>query len=155
MHTLYNANSHIPVFIHITAASIHDVNAMDRLHYEHGAFYVFDRGYLDYSRLYRLHNAGAYFVIRAKANLKFQRMYSNKADKENGILCDQIGKLTGYYTAKDYPKKIRRVKFYDRESERIFVFLTNNMEVTALEVALLYKHRWAVELFFYDRYIVM
>jgi len=148
MHTLYDANSHIPAFIHITAAILHDVNAMDQLHYEPEAFYVFDRGYMDYSRLYRLHNAGAYFVIRAKSNLKFQRMYSRKSDKENGVLCDQTGKLTSYYTVRDYPEKIRRVKFHDGESARTFVFLTNNMEIPASEIAMLYKHRWAIELFF-------
>lgn len=148
MHTLYDANSHIPVFMHITAATVHDVNAMDQLSYEQGSFYVFDRGYLDYGRLCRLNNAGAYFVIRAKSNLKFGRMYSKKADKENGVLCDQIGKLTGYHTSRDYPQKIRRVKFYDSESKRTFVFLTNNMDVTASEIALLYRHRWAIELFF-------
>jgi len=98
--------------------------------------------------LYRLHNAGAYFVIRAKSNHKFRRMYSWKSDKENGVLCDQIGKLTGYYTSRDYPGKIRKVKFHDDESGRSFIFLTNNMEIAAIDIARLYKHRWAIELFF-------
>lgn len=148
MHTLYDANSRIPAFIHITEAIVHDVNAMDLLNYEPDAFYVFDRGYLDYARLYRLHSCGAYFVIRAKSNLKFQRMYSRKADRENGVICDQTGKLTGYRAARDYPAKIRRVKFHDRESGRTFVFLSNSMELEAAEIAMLYKHRWAIELFF-------
>ncbi|WP_367916482.1 IS4 family transposase [Leadbetterella sp. DM7] len=148
MHTLYDANSRIPAFMHITAATLHDVNAMDQLRYESDAFYIFDRAYLDYTGLYRLHNTGAYFVIRAKSNYKFRRMYSWKSDKENGVLCDQIGKLTGYYTSRDYPGKIRKVKFHDDESGRSFIFLTNNMEIAAIDIARLYKHRWATELFF-------
>ena len=148
IHTLYDAHCRIPAFLHITEAIVHDMNAMDLLSYEAGAFYVFDRGYLDYTRLNRLHNTGAYFVIRAKSNLRFQRMYSRKADRENGVICDQIGKLTGYRTARDYPDKIRRVKFHDKESGRTFVFLSNNMEIEAAEIAMLYKHRWAIELFF-------
>ena len=148
MHTLFDATSRIPAFMHITAATLHDVNAMDQLRYESDAFYIFDPAYLDYTRLYTLHNAGAYFVIRAKSNHKFRRMYSWKSDKENGVLCDQIGKLTGYYTSRDYPGKIRKVKFHDDESGRSFIFLTNNMEIAAIDIARLYKHRWAIELFF-------
>jgi len=124
------------------------VKAMDELVYEAGAHYIFDRAYLDYTRLYKIERCSAYFVVRAKSNTKFRRMYSNKVDKLTGIRCDQIGKLSGFYTSQEYPEKLRRVKYYDKESNRTFVFLTNNMKVTAEEVALLYKKRWQVELFF-------
>mgnify|MGYP000615822627 CR=1 FL=1 len=148
LHTLFDINTQIPVFVHITAASVNDMNIMDWLVHETGAWYIFDRGYLDYERLYRIERCSAYFVIRAKSNLKFRRMYLAKTDRSLGVLCDQIGKLTGFYTIKSYPQKLRRVKFHDRETDRTFVFLTNNMEATALEIALLYKNRWQIELFF-------
>lgn len=148
LHTLFDINTRIPVFVHITAASVNDMNIMDLLVYQTGAWYIFDRGYLDYERLYRIEQCSAYFVIRAKSNLKFRRMYSAKTDRSIGVLCDQIGKLTGFYTLKSYPQKLRRVKFHDRETDRTFIFLTNNMEATALEIALLYKNRWQIELFF-------
>jgi len=148
LHTLYDVNTHIPAFLHITPANVHDVKAMDELVYEAGAHYIFDRAYLDYTRLYKIERCSAYFVVRAKSNTKFRRMYSNKVDKLTGIRCDQIGKLSGFYTSQEYPGKLRRVKYYDKESNRTFVFLTNNMKVTAEEVALLYKKRWQVELFF-------
>lgn len=121
---------------------------MDFIPYEAGAYYIFDRGYIDFRRLYHITELSAYFVTRAKSNLKFRRMYSNKVDKSTGVMCDQIGKLTGFYPLKDYPAKLRRIKFYDEENKRIFVFLTNNMELEAPEIALLYKKRWMVELFF-------
>lgn len=124
------------------------MNAMDVIPYEAGAHYVFDRGYVDYQRLYRIARLQAYFVVRAKANLKIRRMYSKKTDRSTGVLCDQLGKLTGFYVSKDYPDKLRRVKFHDQETGRTFVFLTNNNELSALEIALLYKNRWQVELFF-------
>lgn len=148
LHTLYDVNTQIPAFLHITAANVHDVKAMDELVYEAGAHYIFDRAYLDYTRLYKIERCSAYFVVRAKSNTKFRRMYSKKVDKLTGIQCDQIGKLSGFYTSQEYPEKLRRVKYYDKESNRIFVFLTNNMKVTADDVALLYKKRWQVELFF-------
>ncbi|WP_339651063.1 IS4 family transposase [uncultured Salegentibacter sp.] len=148
LHTLYDVNTQIPAFLHITPANVHDVKAMDELVYEAGAHYIFDRAYLDYTRLYKIERCSAYFVVRAKSNTKFRRMYSNKVDKLTGIRCDQIGKLSGFYTSQEYPEKLRRVKYYDKESNRTFVFLTNNMKVTAEEVALLYKKRWQVELFF-------
>ncbi|GHA52282.1 IS4 family transposase [Salinimicrobium marinum] len=148
LHTLYDVNTQIPAFLHITPANVHDVKAMDELLYEAGAHYIFDRAYLDYTRLYKIERCSAYFVVRAKSNTKFRRMYSNKVDKLTGIRCDQIGKLSGFYTSQEYPQKLRRVKYYDKESNRTFVFLTNNMKVTAEEVALLYKKRWQVELFF-------
>jgi hypothetical protein len=148
LHTLCDVTTQIPAFIHITAATVNDVNAMDVIPYEAGAYYVFDRGYVDYTRLYRITQLSAYFVIRAKSNLKFKRMYSNKVDKSAGVQCDQIGKLSGFYTSKEYPDKLRRIKFYDEETKRTFAFLTNNMELTSNEIALLYKNRWQVELFF-------
>jgi len=148
LHTLFEISTQIPVFIHITAATVNDMNAMDVIPYESYAYYIFDRGYVDFTRLKVITNLYAYFVIRAKSNLKFRRMYSNKVDKSTGVICDQIGKLTGFYVSKQYPDKLRRVKFYDIETERTFIFLTNNMEITAEQVALLYKNRWQVELFF-------
>lgn len=148
LHTLFDITTQIPAFIHITAATVNDMNAMDVIPYEAGAHYVFDRGYVDYQRLYRIARLQAYFVVRAKANLKFRRMYSKKSDRSTGVLCDQLGKLTGFYVSKDYPDKLRRVKFHDQETGRTFVFLTNNNELSALEIALLYKNRWQVELFF-------
>ena len=148
LHTLYDITTQIPAFIHITSASVNDMNAMDYIPYEPDAYYIFDRGYVDYSRLYKITSHSAYFVIRAKSNLKFERMYSNTIDKKTGVQCDQIGKLTGFYVSKQYPEKLRRVKFFDQESGRIFIFLTNNMELTAEQVAMLYKNRWQIELFF-------
>lgn len=148
LHTLFEITTQIPVFIHVTTATVNDVNAMDVIPYESYAYYIFDRGYVDFTRLKVITDHSAYFVIRAKSNLKFHRMYSNKVDKSTGVICDQIGKLTGFYVSKQYPDKLRRVKFYDTETERTFVFLTNNMEITAEQVALLYKNRWQVELFF-------
>ena len=148
LHTLYDITTKIPVFIHITEATVHDVNAMDVIPYEVGAYYIFDRGYVDFKRLYKISMLSSFFVVRAKSNLKFKRMYSNKVNKENGVKVDQIGKLTGFYVSKDYPVKIRRVKYYDLESKRNFIFLTNNTDLTAEQIALLYKNRWQVELFF-------
>src|SRR5699024_9675058 len=107
-----------------------------------------DRAYVDFNRLYTITRQKAFFVVRAKSNLKFNRMYSKKVDKSTGVKTDQIGKLSGFYTSKDYPDKIRRIKFYDTENDRTFVFLTNNFDLTALQVAMLYKQRWQVELFF-------
>ena len=148
LHTLYDITTQIPAFIHITTASVNDMNAMDIIPYESEAYYIFDRGYVDFTRLYKITNHSAYFVIRGKTNLKFERMYSSKVDKTTGVRSDQIGKLTGFYVSKQYPEKLRKVKFYDKETKRTFVFLTNNMELTAEQIALLYKNRWQVELFF-------
>jgi hypothetical protein len=148
LHTQYDVRTSIPVFIDVTAASTHDVNAMDNITYEPGSFYIFDRGYLDFERMYFIHQSKSFFVIRAKHNLQFKRMYSAAADKNDGIRCDQTGELKGYYSHKGYPGKIRRIKFYDEEQKRHFVFLTNNMHLKATEIAALYKHRWKIELFF-------
>jgi hypothetical protein len=148
LHTLFDIATQIPTFIHITPAKVNDVNAMDVIPYESYAYYIFDRGYVDFGRLFEINRLKAYFVIRAKSNLKFERMYSNHCDKSTGVRCDQIGVLTGFYTSKDYPEKLRRVKFYDQETNRTFIYLTNNMDITASQVALLYKNRWQIELFF-------
>lgn len=148
LHTLYDVVTQIPTFIHITEATVNDVNAMDLIPYETGAYYIFDRGYIDFKRLYYITKLSAFFVTRGKSNLKFRRIYSNKVDKSTGVLCDQIGRFTGFYALKDYPEKLRRVKFYDQETKQTFVFLTNIMELKATEIAMLYKKRWLVELFF-------
>ena len=148
LHTLFDITTQIPAYVHITPAKVNDINAMDHLHYEDGAYYIFDRGYVDFARLYKISAQAAYFVIRAKTNLQFKRMYSSQVDKSTGVIYDQIGKLTGFYVSKDYPEKLRRVKYFDEATNRVFVFLTNNMEITAQQVALLYKNRWQIELFF-------
>ena len=148
LHTLYDVKTSIPSFIHVSPASVHDVNALDLLYYEPGGYYILDRGYVDYERLFRIHQSSAYFVVRAKDNLQFRRMYSNKVNKDNGVLLDQIGKLTGFYVSKDYPEKLRRIKFYDEETDNDLEFLSNSFDITAEEIAQLYKYRWKVELFF-------
>lgn len=148
LHTLFDINTQIPAFVHITPASIHDVNAMDFLFYETSAYYILDRGYVDYSRLYKITQHSAFFVVRAKSNLKFNRMYSRKHDKSTGVKSDQIGKLSGFYVSQQYPDKLRKIKFYDQETDKTFVFLTNNFELSAEQIAFLYKNRWQVELFF-------
>ena len=148
LHTLYDIKTSIPSFIHVSPASVHDMNALDLLHYEPGSYYILDRGYVDYERLFRIHQSSAYFVVRAKKDLQFRRMYSRKVNKDNGVLLDQTGKLTGFYQVKSYPKKLRRVKFYDEETDNRLTFLSNNFDLTSEEIAQLYKYRWKVELFF-------
>ena len=148
MHTLFDIATQIPAFIHITEASVNDMNAMDVIPYEYGAYYVFDRGYVDYKRLYNITKYSAYFVIRAKKNLQFKHTQINEVNERNGVMSDQIGKLTGFYISKYYPDDIRKVVYYDKETNRTFVYLTNNMAITSEQVALLYKNRWQVELFF-------
>lgn len=148
LHTQYDVRTSIPVFVHLTAGAVHDVKAMDEITYEPGSFYIFDRGYLDFKRLFVIHEAKSYFVIRAKNNLQFKRQYSKAVNKKTGVQCDQSGELKGFYSLKDYPEKIRRIKFYDEEQDRSFVFLTNNLLLNPEEIAALYKHRWKVELFF-------
>ena len=148
LHTLLDLRGSIPTFIEITDGSVHDVNILDVLIPEPGSYYIMDRGYIDYKRLYRLNKDLSYFIVRAKKNLKFKRLYSNKVDKSTGLRCDQVVKLTGFYQKKDYPETLRRVKFFDSEIDKRFVFLTNNFEISAITVALLYKNRWKIELFF-------
>lgn len=148
MHTLLDLRGNIPTFIRITDGKTHDVNILDDLIFEAQAVYLMDKGYLDFARLYRMNAASAFFVTRAKTNLAFVRRYSRQVDPSLGLRCDQTIKLTTPKTSKAYPEKLRRVKYYDEEQEKTYVFLTNNFDITALEVALLYKHRWQVELFF-------
>ncbi len=148
LHTLYDVKTSIPTFLYISNAKVHDVNILDLIQFEAGSFYVVDKAYVDYRRLYRLHNQGAFFVTRAKDNMRFKRMYSNSVDKDQGVRYDQIGKLETYYPKKEYPGKLRRIKYYDQEKDQEFIFLTNNISLTALEIAMLYKKRWEVELFF-------
>ena len=148
LHTLYDVKTSIPSCIYITTASVHDVNLLDLLKYESGGYYILDRGYIDYQRLYRIHLHSAFFVTRTKSNFRFKRIYSNRINKESGVLSDQIGKLEGYYSLKDYPEKLRKIKYYDKETDKTLIFLTNNIVLKADEIALLYKYRWKVELFF-------
>ena len=148
LHTLYDVKTSIPAMILISDALTHDVNALDYIDYEKGGFYIFDRGYIDYTRLHKIHEEKAFFIVRAKNNLKFNRMYSLPYNKESNISSDQIGILPNYYSAFDYPDKIRRVKFYDEENRQYVVVLTNNFDLKAEEIALLYRYRWQIELFF-------
>jgi hypothetical protein len=148
LHTLLDLRGSIPTFIHITDGKEHDVNVLDELIPEAGAFYVMDRGYLDFFRLYGLTQALAFFVIRAKKNLACKRLYSHPVDRTTGLLCDQTIVLTGPISAKLYPAKLRRIKYNDAETGKTLVFLSNNFTLPALTIAELYRCRWRVELFF-------
>ena len=148
LHTLLDIQGSIPVFIEITSGLVHDVNILDVLIPEPGSFYIMDRGYLDFERLYRIRENLGYFIIRAKKNMKFQRTESRKVDKSTGLRCDQVIRLSGFNTRKCYPDKLRRVKYHDNQTDKILVFLTNNFDIPALTVAELYRNRWRVELFF-------
>lgn len=148
LHTLLNLRGNIPEFIHISDGKLHDVNILDILVPQPGSFYVMDRGYVDFERLYILHQASAFFVTRAKSNFRCRRLYSHSVDRSTGLRCDQIVVLTGFYTKKDYPEKLRRIVFFDAETDKRFVFLTNNFVLSALTIAQLYKERWRIELFF-------
>jgi hypothetical protein len=148
MHTQLDLRGSIPTFIDITDGKVHDVNILDLLILEPGAFYIMDRAYLDFERLYHMHECLCYFVIREKHNFKYKRVYSNEVNKNLGFKCDQIIKLTGYYTSQKYPEKLRRIKFYDKERDKTLVFITNNFVYSAEIIAKLYKERWKIELFF-------
>lgn len=148
LHVLYDVKTSVPGFVHISNASLHDVNVLDILPYETGSFYVMDKAYIDFARLYAIHLQKAFFVTRAKENLRFRRMYSRPVDKAKGVKYDQLGKLEGHYSKKGYPEKLRRIKYLDELTGKEFVFLTNNTDLDATEIALLYKKRWEVELFF-------
>jgi transposase len=148
LHTLLDLRGNIPFFIKITDGLVHDVNILDELIPEPGSFYIMDRGYLDFARLYHFQQYSSFFVIRAKSNLQFRRLYSHPIDKSTGLKCDQTILLTGFYPSKDYPDKLRRVKYYDIENDRNLTFLTNNFILPALTIAQLYKSRWQIELFF-------
>ena len=149
LHTLLDLRGSIPTFIHISDGTLHDVNVLDMLAFEAGAFYVMDRGYLDFLRLYKLHQAGAFFVTRAKSTMDARRVYSAQVDREaTGVICDQRVMLNGYYSSRKYPEHLRRIRFKDPESGKTLVFLTNNTALPALTICALYKSRWQVELFF-------
>jgi hypothetical protein len=148
VHTLLDLRGSIPSFLNITDGSVHDLNMLDILPIEPGAIYVMDRGYIDFDRLFRLHRHQASFVIRAKQNLQFRCQYSRPVDKNTGVQCDQTIRLTGFYTAKDYPNQLRRVKYDDPYTNTGFVCLTNNFDLAALTIANLYRQRWQIELFF-------
>ena len=144
MHTQYDVKTDIPSFIYITDGSVHDVNFLDIIEYEPGGYYVLDKGYVDFSRLYLIHQSNAYFVTRLKDNTNYRRLYSAKVDKSTGVLCDQTIKLNNYYASKNYPDKLRRIKYYDDVTCITFEFVCNNFVLTALDIARLYKYRWGV-----------
>ena len=148
LHTLLDLRGNIPSFIHITHGRWNDVRGLDELIPEPAAFYVMDRGYIDFARLYRLTLAAAFFVIRAKSNFQFRRLYSRPVDRTTGLVCDQTVVTTGVHSRTDYPDKLRRIKYRDPETKKTLVFLTNNFVLPALSIAKLYKCRWQVELFF-------
>jgi hypothetical protein len=148
LHTLLNLRGSIPEFIHITEGRVHDVNILDILLIEAGSFYIMDRAYLDFKRLYDIHQTSAFFVTRAKRNLDARRRYSRPVDKSTGLRSDQTIVLLGINTFKDYPEPLRRISYYDAETDKHLVFLTNNFVLPALTIASLYKARWRVELFF-------
>ena len=148
LHTLLDLRGNIPVVIRITNGKVNDVNALDDLIFEVGAIYVFDRGYVDFARLYRIHQSLAFFVTRAKSNFVFKRLSSRPVEKEIGLRSDQIIMVSGFYTLQGYPEKLRRICYYDAETKKRLVFLTNNFTLPAIVIAEIYKCRWQVELFF-------
>jgi len=147
LHTLLDLRGNIPSFIHISDGKLHDVNILDQIIPEAGALYIMDRGYLDFTKLHRLHQAGSFFVMRAKANLRFTRRYSLPTDRSSGIICDQLGTLTGFYSQQHFPTTIRRISIKDAEGKKL-VFLTNHLDLSAQSIADLYRCRWQIELFF-------
>jgi hypothetical protein len=148
LHTLLDLRGRIPVIVRITHGRIHDVHILDELFIEAGAMYIMDRAYVDFARLYRIHQAQACYVTRAKSNFVFKRLYSHPVDKSTGVQADQIITVAGFYTLKDYPEKLRRIRYCDADTKKRLVFLTNNFTLPALVIAHLYKCRWQVELFF-------
>ena len=148
LHTLLDLRGNIPTFLHISDGKLHDVNVLDLLGPELGTFSIMDRGYLDFERLHRLHEAGSFFVTRAKSNLKAQRRYSHPVDRSTGLICDQTIVLTGFYSRQDFDKPLRRIKFKDPNSGKRLVFLTNNFALPAPTITELYRCRWQVELLF-------
>jgi Domain of unknown function (DUF4372)/Transposase DDE domain len=148
LHTQIDLKTAIPEFILFSNASVHDVNALDFIRFESNSFYVMDRGYVDYKRLYRIHTSKSFFVTRAKDNMNYRRVSSFPKNKDEGVIYDQSILLNGYYAGQDYPVKMRRIKYLDKESGKVLIFLTNNLELAATDIAKLYKHRWLIELFF-------
>jgi hypothetical protein len=148
LHTLLDLRGNIPTFIHISDGKMHEVNILDQLVPEPGAFYIMDRGFLDFARLYRFHQAGAFFVTRAKSNTKAQRRYSHRVDRSTGLICDQTIFLTGVHSPQDYQAPLRRIRFKDPQTTKTLIFLTNNFVLPAFTITELYRCRWQVELFF-------
>lgn len=148
LHTLLNLRGNIPEFIHISDGLFHDVNVLDMLTPVPGAFYIMDRAYLDFERLYILHQAQSFFVTRARKRLNFRRRYSHPVDRSTGLICDQTILLTTFYSAKKYPDPLRRIRYFDAEENRTLVFLTNNFQLNAMTITKLFKARWQIELFF-------
>lgn len=148
LHTLLDLRGNIPSFIHISDGKMHEVNILDQLLPEPGAFYIMDRGYLDFERLHRMHKAGSFFVTRGKSNLKIERRYSHPVDRSTGLICDQTVVLTVFYSQKGFPAPLRRIRFKDPESGKTLIFLTNNFTLPPLTITQLYRCRWQVELFF-------
>jgi transposase len=148
LHTLLDLRGNIPSFLQITDGKFHDVNILDELIPEPGSYYIMDRGYLDFERLHKFEHCDAYFVIRAKSNFQFRRLYSKQIDKSTGLKCDQTILLSGFYPLKNYPEKLRRIRYYDSETDKYFTFLTNNFFLPAITITQLYKCRWQIELFF-------
>lgn len=148
VHTLLDLHGNIPSLVVITNAKVHDVNILDIIMFEPGALYIMDRGYLDFSRLHTIHTASAFFITRAKSNIKYKRLYSHPVDKTTGLRSDQTIGLTGFHAQKNYPEKIRRIRYYDAENDRYLIFLTNNFSLPAFTITKLYQCRWQIELFF-------
>ena len=148
LHTMLDLKCSIPTYINVTDGKVHDVNILDELVYEPGAFYIMDRAYIDFARLYNIKERLGYFVTRAKGNFKFSRLASKPIDKSTGLICDQIVKLSLPQSYENYPDKLRRIKFYDKDNNKYLKFLTNNFDLPALTIAELYRNRWKIELFF-------
>ena len=148
LHTMFDIRTNIPTFIYVTSGAVHEINGLDYLTLEPGSYYVMDKGYIDFGRLYHIHQQEAFFVTRAKNNFKFVRLSSRPVDKSIGMICDQTVKLKNHKVSLAYPDVMRRVKYYDADLKMDFVFITNNFEISAIEVTQIYKYRWAVELFF-------
>ena len=148
LHTQIDLKTSIPEFILFSNASVHDVNVLDIISFEANSFYIMDRGYVDYKRLYKVHQCNAFFITRAKDNMNYRRLYSHTKDKSKGVVYDQTIMLNNHYASKDYPEKMRRIKFVDDGTGKVLIFLTNNFHLQAHEIAKLYKHRWKIELFF-------
>ena len=148
LHTQLNLKTAIPEFILFSTASVNDINVLDVIHFETNSFYVLDKGYIDFKRLHKIHECGAFFVTRAKDNMDCRRLYSQPIEIDNGIIYDQTIKLNNFYPSKYYPDKMRRIKYKDEQTGKIFIFLSNNFHLKAIEITKLYKHRWDIELFF-------
>ena len=148
LHTQIDLKTSIPEFILFSTASVHDVNVLDIVQFEANSFYIMDRGYVDYKRLYKISLCGAFFVTRAKDNMSYRRLYSREKNTTQGVIYDQVILLNNHYASKDYPDKMRRIKFKDEQTGKILIFLTNSFHLPAKDIAQLYKHRWKIELFF-------